>query len=100
MKNYQVPETDLLSPPEALADYFSLRQALTAETDGEATLTVHLASGTLALVQQLVADGICASEAEVLNRAVRAFFVAVASHPLERRRILNEAAGDYQVAQH
>ncbi len=94
MNRYNVPKDELLSSGDAWEDYLSLKQALTNE--GEPTETLPASSETLALVKELVKAGICRDEAEVISRAVRAFFVAVIPKEAERQRVLRESSATYR----
>jgi hypothetical protein len=94
MANYKVPEDELLSASDAWDDYLSLKQALIG--DSEPTETLPASPETLTLVKELVKAGVCRDEAEVINRAVRAFFVAVFPQVPERERILREASATYR----
>lgn len=92
---YNVPEGELLSASDAWEDYLSLKQALIS--DGEPTEALPASPDTLALVQELVKAGVCQSEAEVVSRAVRTFFVAVFPREAERQRVLREVSAEYRL---
>ena len=94
MANYKVPEGELLSANDAWDDYLSLKQALIG--DSEPTETLPASPETLMLVNKLIKAGVCRNEAEVISRAVRAFFVAVFPQEPERQRVLREASADYR----
>jgi hypothetical protein len=91
---YTPSENELLSANDAWDDYLSLKQALI--TDSEPTETLPASPETLALVRELVKVGVCQSEAEVISRAVRTFFVAVFPQEAERQRVLRETAAIYR----
>ena len=94
MDKYTLSENELLSANDAWDDYLSLKQALIA--DSEPTETLPASPETLALVRELVKEGVCQSEVEVISRAVRTFFVAVFPQEAERQRVLREATSTYQ----
>ncbi len=94
MNDQPVPLNNaLLSAEDARADYLSLRRAIFG--DGPPSESLPVSTETLTLVKELVKVGVCQSEAEVISRAVRAFFVAVFPSGQERQRILREAVLDY-----
>ena len=95
MANYRVPEDELLSASDAWDDYLSLKQALIS--DSEPTETLPASPETLTLVKELVKAGVCSDEAEVINRAVRAFFVAVFPQESARQRVLRETSTAYRL---
>jgi len=78
----------LLSAADAYADYLSLRRALLNDSSPSEPLMVS--PEIVSLVKELVKLGVCHDEAEVLSRAVRAFFVAVFPLEAERQRLLRE----------
>jgi hypothetical protein len=94
MANYKMPEDELLSASDAWDDYLSLKQALLG--DSEPTETLPASPETLTLVKELIKAGVCRNEAELINRAVRAFFVAVFPQEPERQRVLREASAAYR----
>lgn len=47
------------------------------------------------LVKELVKAGVCRNEAEVINRAVLAFFVAIVPQEPARQRIVREVSDTY-----
>ena len=83
----------LLSAEDVRADYLSLRHAIFG--DGPLSKSLPVSEDTLMLVNELVKVGVCQSEAEVISRAVCAFFVAVFPSGQERQRILRESVLDY-----
>ena len=89
---YEIAESNLLSASEAWEDYLSLRQALESEASTE---LLPVSAATRALVRELVKSGVCASESEVVNRAIRSFFVAVSPHSPAREQLLREAGERY-----
>jgi hypothetical protein len=91
---HTLSENEPLSANDAWTDYMSLRDALVA--DSGASETLPASPQTLALVKELVEAGVCRDEAEVVNRAVRTFYVAVFPHDAERQRVLREAASPYR----
>lgn len=94
MKDINSSDTQPLRARDAWEDYLSIKRALANEDD--ITALVPASTSTLALVKELVEAGICESEAEVVDRAIRSFFVAVYPHTSERERVLREAADEYQ----
>jgi hypothetical protein len=89
-----IPESESLKVRDVWEDYLSLKRAL-ADHD-EVVASVPVSSGTLTLVQELIEAGVCQSEAEVISRAVRSFFVAAFPREPERRRVLQEATARYR----
>ncbi|MFQ5858993.1 MAG: hypothetical protein ACE5LU_25615 [Anaerolineae bacterium] len=88
------PGSESLTARDAWEDYLSLKRALT--DDDKVVASVPVSSGTLTLVQELIETGVCQSEAEVVSRAVRSFFVAVFPREPERQRVLEEATTRYR----
>ncbi len=88
------PGSESLTVRDAWEDYLSLKRART--DDNEVVASVPVSSGTLTLVQELIEAGVCQSEAEVISRAVRSFFVAAFPREPERQRVLQEATAQYR----
>ena len=79
-----------------MQDYQSLKIALAGEGTGPtAQQWLELPPGVWALVRELVADGVCQDEREVITRAVEAFFVVVSPQRARQRQVLQDARAEY-----
>ena len=95
--NSDEPEESQLTAKDAWQDYQSLKIALAEEGAGpSAQQWLELPPGVWALVQELVADGVCQDEREVITRAVEAFFVAVSPQHTRRHQVLRDAKAKYE----
>jgi hypothetical protein len=95
--NSDESEESLLTAKDAWQDYQSLEIALAEEGTGStAQQWLELPPGVWALVRELVADGVCQDEREVITRAVEAFFVAVSPQHARRHQVLRDARAKYE----